>query len=88
MRCSLSNSQSEVNNFSILPYKIRKFALGIDLVEMTGVIQLILRKEVIQPHLPIRLPCYDLVPLTPHTLDGSFSCELGHRLRVQTIQVT
>ena len=29
------------------------------------------RKEVIQPHLPIRLPCYDLVPLTPHTLDGS-----------------
>ena len=32
----------------------------------------ILRKEVIQPHLPIRLPCYDLVPLTPHTLDGSF----------------
>ncbi len=32
----------------------------------------ILRKEVIQPHLPIRLPCYDLVPLAPHTLDGSF----------------
>jgi hypothetical protein len=30
----------------------------------------ILRKEVIQPHLPIRLPCYDFVPLTPHTLDG------------------
>ena len=24
----------------------------------------ILRKEVIQPHLPVRLPCYDLVPLT------------------------
>ena len=50
--------------------------------------KLFLRKEVIQPHLPIRLPCYDLVPLTPHTLDGSISCELGHRLRVQTIQVT
>jgi hypothetical protein len=26
-----------------------------------------LRKEVIQPHLPVRLPCYDLVPLTNHT---------------------
>ena len=25
------------------------------------------RKEVIQPHLPIRLPCYDLVPLTAST---------------------
>src|SRR5579862_7604265 len=28
----------------------------------------ILRKEVIQPHLPIRLPCYDFVPLAPHSL--------------------
>ena len=31
----------------------------------------ILRKEVIQPHLPIRLPCYDLVPLTGHTFGSS-----------------
>ena len=28
------------------------------------------RKEVIQPHLPVRLPCYDLVPITSLTLDG------------------
>ena len=28
---------------------------------------LLLRKEVIQPHLPVRLPCYDLVPVTNHT---------------------
>ena len=28
------------------------------------------RKEVIQPQLPLRLPCYDLVPITEHTLDG------------------
>ena len=25
----------------------------------------------IQPHLPVRLPCYDLVPLTPPTFDRS-----------------
>ena len=25
---------------------------------------LFLRKEVIQPHLPIRLPCYDFTPVT------------------------
>ena len=25
------------------------------------------RKEVIQPHLPIRLPCYDFVPINYHT---------------------
>ena len=30
----------------------------------------LLRKEVIQPHLPIRLPCYDLALLTNHTLDA------------------
>ena len=27
----------------------------------------LLRKEVIQPHLPIRLPCYDFTPLTKRT---------------------
>ena len=26
------------------------------------------RKEVIQPHLPVRLPCYDFTPLTRRTL--------------------
>ena len=37
----------------------------------------ILRKEVIQPHLPIRLPCYDFTPVTFPTLDGfaGFGCE-------------
>ena len=30
-----------------------------------------LRKEVIQPHLPIRLPCYDFTPVTTPALDGS-----------------
>ena len=29
-----------------------------------------LRKEVIQPHLPIRLPCYDFTPVIGLTLDG------------------
>ena len=29
------------------------------------------RKEVFQPHLPVRLPCYDLAPVTGFTLDGS-----------------
>ena len=31
----------------------------------------LLRKEVIQPHLPVRLPCYDLVPITDPTFDDS-----------------
>ena len=31
-----------------------------------------LRKEVIQPHLPIRLPCYDFTPVISPALGGSF----------------
>ena len=30
------------------------------------------RKEVIQPQLPLQLPCYDFVPVTSPTLDGCF----------------
>ena len=30
----------------------------------------LLRKEVIQPHLPIRLPCYDFTPVIAPALDG------------------
>ena len=33
---------------------------------------ILLRKEVIQPHLPVRLPCYDFTPITDPTFDGSF----------------
>jgi hypothetical protein len=40
------------------------------------------RKEVIQPQLPLRLPCYDFTPVTDPTFDGSLPCGLGHRLRV------
>ena len=31
----------------------------------------LLRKEVIQPQVPLRLPCYDFTPITGHTLGGS-----------------
>ena len=31
---------------------------------------ILLRKEVIQPHLPIRLPCYDFTPI----IDSTFDC--------------
>ena len=40
------------------------------------------RKEVIQPQLPLRLPCYDFTPITGPTFDGSLPCGLGDRLRV------
>ena len=34
------------------------------------------RKEVIQPHLPVRLPCYDFTPVTGFAL-GSFLLAVG-----------
>ena len=45
------------------------------------------RKEVIQPHVPVRLPCYDFTPLTLHTFGASPQIRLGRRLRVQTTRV-
>ena len=48
----------------------------------------LLRKEVIQPHLPIGLPCYDLVLLTNHTFDALFRLRLEEQLRVQPTRMT
>jgi hypothetical protein len=39
------------------------------------------RKEVIQPHLPVRLPCYDFVPIAGSALDTSLPCGLGQWLQ-------
>ena len=52
---------------------------GVDLVRRG---HRLLRKEVIQPHLPVRLPCYDFTPIADPTFDGSLPKGLGHRLRV------
>jgi len=43
---------------------------------------------VIQPQLPLRLPCYDFVPVTNPTLDGSAPCGFGHRLQVLPAPMT
>ena len=39
--------------------------------------QFFLRKEVIQPHLPIRLPCYDFTPVAGPAFGGSLPYGLG-----------
>ncbi len=48
----------------------------------------LLRKEVIQAHLPVHLPCYDFVPVTDPTLDGSLPYGLGYRLQVLPAPMT
>ena len=41
----------------------------------------LLRKEVIHPHVPVGIPCYDLTPVIGPALDDSLPCGLCHRLR-------
>ena len=54
--------------------------------KVIGFLRCLPRKEVIQPHVPVRLPCYDFTPLALHTFDASLT-RLGRRLRVQTTRV-
>ena len=42
-----------------------------------------LRKEVIQPQVLLRLPCYDFTPIMNYTLGGYPPCGSAHRLLVQ-----
>jgi hypothetical protein len=42
----------------------------------------VLRKEVIQPQVLLRLPCYDLVPIIELTFGDFPPCGSDHRLRV------
>ena len=43
---------------------------------ITSKVSILSRKEVFQPHLPVRLPCYDLAPIT--------SLALGRSSRLRT----
>ena len=40
----------------------------LEILEILDAIARFSRKEVFQPHLPVRLPCYDLAPITGFTL--------------------
>ena len=42
---------------------------------------MILRKEVIQPQVPLRLPCYDFTPVADPPVVSFLPCGLEHCLR-------
>ena len=46
------------------------------------------RKEVIQPHLPVQLPCYDFVPVINPTLGAYLPEGLAQRLQVLPASMT
>ena len=43
----------------------------------------ILRKEVIQPQVPLRLPCYDFTPVADPTVAACLAEGLAQRRRVE-----
>ena len=58
---------------ALLKSRARREAWGarrseIHRIERTAGLPKLLRKEVIQPQVPLRLPCYDFTPITNHTL--------------------
>ena len=46
--------------------------------------ELLLRKEVIQPQVPLRLPCYDFTPVIDHSLGTCLPCGLARPLLEQS----
>ena len=84
-------------HFLKLPYSYRDFRNGIhDLAIAVGVERLpartltltpptfSLRKEVIQPQVLLRLPCYDFTPIMNHTLGRCSPCGSACGLLVQS----
>ena len=63
---------------ALLPRRAAKF----DIQPNDFDLNIFLRKEVIQPQVPLRLPCYDFTPVAEPTLAGCLPEGLAHRLRV------
>ena len=64
-------------------YRLPAFGPLLAYLIQRSTIEFSLRKEVIQPQVLLRLPCYDFTPIMSHTLGRSSPCGLGRRLLVQ-----
>src|SRR6266480_3597350 len=59
------------HGFSRRPKRLRrKPQFRISKLEILREAHFLLRKEVIQPQVPLRLPCYDFIPVTAHSVGG------------------
>ena len=74
----LRPAPSKLNN-AVTPWLPIKLTLD---DRQTCVCRCLLRKEVIQPHLPIRLPCYDFTPIIEPTFGRA---PLAVRLRTSGV---
>ena len=53
-----------------------------DVIQKPWLLDVLLRKEVIQPLVLERLPCYDFTPIIKPTFGGALPRGLDYRLRV------
>src|SRR5690349_4041206 len=64
------------DKFSSRKLKIRRSSVDLvtrlETLNVSPVHVYLLRKEVIQPQVPLRLPCYDFIPITSHTFGHCF----------------
>ena len=60
----------------------RRRVLTLGRYQQAALAESLLRKEVIQPHLPIRLPCYDFTPIIEPTFGRA---PLAVRLRTSGV---
>ena len=73
--CGLSRSGTGYTATSLAFLSIRVFSQSQKLIARSSRTQracrdVLSRKEVIQPQVLLRLPCYDFTPIMNHTLDG------------------
>src|SRR5215475_9509491 len=64
----LSTERTGVSRRPVLPRS--RLPITRYLITDNGCEAFLLRKEVIQPQVPLRLPCYDFIPVTTHSVGG------------------
>jgi hypothetical protein len=76
VKFSFENFRTELPDFREVSREsgfARRGGLGsFGLLYKTGVSAILFRKEVIQPQVLLRLPCYDFTPIMSHTLSACF----------------
>ncbi len=77
---------SDLKQIKLLKWRYRRVLdwKGCHLLDSVTPATVSLRKEVIQPQVLLRLPCYDFTPIMNHTLDRCLPCGLACRLLVQS----
>ena len=70
-RVTMNNHHHSHEPFLRVPNKKQTLKKQTRVAHSYPFLENILRKEVIQPHLPVRLPCYDFVPIASPTFDRS-----------------